>query len=255
MKWNRKGIIFCGILFVCIVAAMGINTFRQSELINKEVHYASEEDIVIPQVKPVTQSAVRSNNSLVVSEKETVQKEKKSENEKKSVKKTVKERHTDTKKIDKKSVAKKEEKKKTASPTKIPTPTVASPTPKHQKEVQLSIQCLAIMNHKELWKEGIESIVPNTGYFYKGSPDFRSGESVYDIINRVCAEQKIALDAEYTVLYKTYYIKGIGNLYEFDCGAESGWKYKVNGVIPGVGCSSYIVQEGDSIEIFYDYQY
>jgi len=48
-------------------------------------------------------------------------------------------------------------------------------------------------------------------------------------------------------MYNSYYIEGIGNLYEFDCGPESGWMYKVNGWFPNFGCSSYPLSDGDNI--------
>ncbi len=47
--------------------------------------------------------------------------------------------------------------------------------------------------------------------------------------------------------YNSVYIEGIGNLYEFDCGPQSGWMYSVNGVYPGLGCSDYKLSEGDKI--------
>ena len=47
------------------------------------------------------------------------------------------------------------------------------------------------------------------------------------------------------------YIRGINNLYEYDCGSVSGWMYKVNGDFPNVGCSDYKLSEGDSIEFLY----
>lgn len=37
------------------------------------------------------------------------------------------------------------------------------------------------------------------------------------------------------------------HLYEFDCGNESGWMYKVNGWFPNYGCSSYYLEDGDVI--------
>ena len=52
-------------------------------------------------------------------------------------------------------------------------------------------------------------------------------------------------------VYETAYIEGIGNLYEFDAGALSGWMYRVNGWFPNYGCSSYQVQDGDVIEWVY----
>ena len=48
-------------------------------------------------------------------------------------------------------------------------------------------------------------------------------------------------------MYGSYYIEGINNLYEFDCGNQSGWMYKVNGWFPNYGCSSYNLKDGDSI--------
>ena len=48
-------------------------------------------------------------------------------------------------------------------------------------------------------------------------------------------------------MYNSYYVEGIGNLYEFDCGSESGWMYKVNGWFPNYGCSSYTLSDGDVI--------
>ncbi len=75
------------------------------------------------------------------------------------------------------------------------------------------------------------------------------------MLKRICQEEEIALDSIYTVMYGSYYIRGIGNLYEFDCGSESGWKYEVNDVIPSVGSSQYKVRSQDRIVFYYDYQY
>ena len=41
--------------------------------------------------------------------------------------------------------------------------------------------------------------------------------------------------------------KGSISLYEFDCGSQSGWMYKVNGWFPNYGCSSYKLKDGDAI--------
>ena len=52
-------------------------------------------------------------------------------------------------------------------------------------------------------------------------------------------------------LYQTTYIEGLGNLYEKDCGARSGWMFAVNGVFPNYGASDCTVQDGDSIRWLY----
>ena len=50
-----------------------------------------------------------------------------------------------------------------------------------------------------------------------------------------------------TPLYDSAYIEGIGNLYEFDCGNESGWMYCVNDQFPNYGCSHHMLADGDVI--------
>ena len=49
------------------------------------------------------------------------------------------------------------------------------------------------------------------------------------------------------LMYDSSYIEGINHLYEFDCGKESGWMYKVNDWFPNYGCSAYTVESGDNI--------
>ena len=96
------------------------------------------------------------------------------------------------------------------------------------------------------------AIIPSDGIIYLGKAvSFINGESVFDVLLREMTENKIHLEFKKTPIYNSMYIEGIGNLYEFDCGETSGWKYKVNGEFPNVGCSSYILKAGDSIEWVY----
>ena len=80
---------------------------------------------------------------------------------------------------------------------------------------------------------------------------FSQGESVYDVLQRVCRENKIHMESSFTPVYNSAYIEGIGNLYEFDCGEGSGWMYRVNGEFPNYGCSRYVLQDGDTVEWVY----
>lgn len=79
------------------------------------------------------------------------------------------------------------------------------------------------------------------GYCSGKSVEVRSGDTVYSILCRSGA----------SVSGSSSYVKGINGLYEFDEGPQSGWKYSVNGVTPGVGCGSYSVKAGDSIRWYY----
>lgn len=50
------------------------------------------------------------------------------------------------------------------------------------------------------------------------------------------------------------YIEGIDGLYEFDDGPTSGWKFRVNGIVAGIGAGSYELKPGDRLEWFYSYE-
>ena len=76
---------------------------------------------------------------------------------------------------------------------------------------------------------------------------FAAGESAFDVLQRVCRENKIHMESSFTPLYNSAYIEGIGNLYEFDAGSLSGWMYSVNGIWPDYGCSSYTLHDGDTV--------
>lgn len=52
-------------------------------------------------------------------------------------------------------------------------------------------------------------------------------------------------------MYNSAYIEGIGNLYEFDCGENSGWMYKVNDWFPNYGMSRYVLKNGDTVSLIY----
>lgn len=88
-----------------------------------------------------------------------------------------------------------------------------------------------------------------------GTFAFEEGETVFDLLKRVCKEKEIHLDYVFTPLYSSYYIKGIHNLYEFDCGDESGWMYSVNGKDPGCGSNKYKLAKGDQVVFNYTCEY
>jgi len=76
---------------------------------------------------------------------------------------------------------------------------------------------------------------------------YSAGETVFDVLQRACTQTGLQLEYSWTPLYDSYYVEGINQLYEFDCGFESGWMYKVNDWFPNYGCSSYTVEDGDVI--------
>jgi hypothetical protein len=74
---------------------------------------------------------------------------------------------------------------------------------------------------------------------------------VLDVLKRATRAAKIPFEFAGVQAYNTAYIKGVYNIYEFDCGPLSGWLYKVNGLFPSYGLSSYTLKQGDAVEIVY----
>ena len=128
----------------------------------------------------------------------------------------------------------------------------------------ISISCSTLTDKRDKLKGGKAQFVPSDGYIlHEVRVKFTEGETVFDILKRVCAAntctdnckycqaEGIQYEASYTPAYQSWYVKGIHQLYEKDCGAYSGWMYKVNGVFPNYGSSAYTVQNGDRIEWLY----
>lgn len=116
------------------------------------------------------------------------------------------------------------------------------------KSCTIEIRCDTILNNMGNLTAGKEGYVPSNGTILATvQVGFEEGETVFEVLNRVCDSTGIQIEYSWTPMYNSYYIEGINHLYEFDCGAESGWMYKVNGWFPNYGCSSYVLDDGDVI--------
>ena len=75
--------------------------------------------------------------------------------------------------------------------------------------------------------------------------DMQEGTTVFDVLKNT------GLEIDSTGSGNSKYIKGINDLYEFDKGPKSGWKYRVNGTFPNRSAGAYKVKPGDKIEWVY----
>lgn len=113
----------------------------------------------------------------------------------------------------------------------------------------LSIECTSIFNNLgDLEADKLDVLPKNGVIFAPQTVTFYEGESVYDVLKRVCRENRIHMEASWTPMYNSAYVEGIGNLYEFDCGSGSGWMYRVDGWYPNYGCSRYQLKQGERVE-------
>lgn len=112
----------------------------------------------------------------------------------------------------------------------------------------LSISCATILDHMDWLDPEKKDLVPEDGWILPPvTVTFYGGESVFNVLQRTCRQQSIHLEFDMPPLYNSAYIEGIHNLYQFDCGEQSGWMYKVNDWFPNYGCSRYALQDGDVI--------
>ena len=116
----------------------------------------------------------------------------------------------------------------------------------------LSISCATILDNMDLCDPEKVELVPEDGWILEPmTVTFYEGESVFNVLQRTCKQQKIHMEFSNTPIYNSAYIEGINNLYEFDVGNLSGWMYQVNGWFPNYGCSRYQLQNGDIVEWVY----
>lgn len=113
----------------------------------------------------------------------------------------------------------------------------------------ISISCATILNNMDWLDPDKTELVPEDGWLLEPTQvTFYEGESVFHVLRRTCKQQKLHMEFKDTPMYNSAYIEGIGNLYEFDCGEQSGWMYAVNGWYPNYGCSRYQLKDGDAID-------
>ncbi len=128
----------------------------------------------------------------------------------------------------------------------------------------VTIDCRNAKKNISQLKKNKRAFVPESGYILKDARvEVSKGDTAFDVFKRACAQnvctdnckycQKSGIQTEYsfTPAYNSYYIEGIHQLYEKDCGSLSGWMFSVNGVFPDVSSSAFEVKAGDLITFAY----
>lgn len=138
--------------------------------------------------------------------------------------------------------------------------TTEAPTTKMKKYCTVRIECDTIYDNLSKLKEGKKDFLPSSGVILDNvDVELSGGESAFDVIKKACEENVctdnckyckangVQIEYTYTPAFNNYYIEGIHQIYEKDCGTQSGWMYSVNGNFPDEGSSSYTVSSGDVI--------
>ena len=113
----------------------------------------------------------------------------------------------------------------------------------------VTINCETAVKSGSL-SETMQKLLPSDGVILDSyEVRYEDGASAFDIIAAAVKDNGIHM--EYKGGKNLPYIEGVANLYEFDCGSESGWMYKVNGWFPDYGASNYRLKDGDVIVFCY----
>lgn len=157
-----------------------------------------------------------------------------------------------------------EENSTTETITEQQTEQTTEPSTVPSEYCYVSIVCNTINENMNNLKKEKQPFVPNDGILLNEVVvEIKDGDTAFDVVKRACENNTckakckycekngIQIDFTYTPAFDTYYIKGIHQLYEKDCGMQSGWMYSVNGTFPNVGSSSYKVKSGDKIVFAY----
>ena len=116
----------------------------------------------------------------------------------------------------------------------------------------LEVRCDMLLGKLDQMAPEKAALVPENGILLETVElEFNGGESVFDVFRKVLREEELHFEYVDASAYDSVYIEGIGNIYEFDCGPQSGWMFSVNDVYPGLGCSAYTLADGDVIVFHY----
>ncbi|MFR4997555.1 MAG: DUF4430 domain-containing protein [Clostridium paraputrificum] len=119
-----------------------------------------------------------------------------------------------------------------------------------KRYVTLSIRCDTILDNMDKFNMEKKDYINNGVILSSTKVELTENDkTVFDLLYRVTRGKRIPID--YSGNKNNAYIKGINHIYEFDCGKQSGWMYRVNGNFPNYGVGHYNLNGGENIEFLY----
>lgn len=202
------------------------------------------------------ENATQTEAAKTTSKKEKKKDKKKSQKSKKNSKKTksstAKKKETSTTTAKKKKVKKKKTKEKTTKTKNTKETTTASKNEstvqtaenqtteaKQEQSCEFLISCKTVLSNKSALQSNYQ--VPSGGKIYEKKMEFEEGDTVMDVLKRTGVDIDVSKG----------YVAGIDGLYEFDCGKNSGWMYRVNGKFPNYMAGKCKLHDGDKVEWLY----
>lgn len=147
-------------------------------------------------------------------------------------KKTTKEKTTKTKNTKETTTASKNE-------STVQTAENQTTEAKQEQSCEFLISCKTVLSNKSALQSNYQ--VPSGGKIYEKKMEFEEGDTVMDVLKRTGVDIDVSKG----------YVAGIDGLYEFDCGKNSGWMYRVNGKFPNYMAGKCKLHDGDKVEWLY----
>lgn len=116
------------------------------------------------------------------------------------------------------------------------------------KTVTIAIDCKTILDNTDKLAPEKAEFVPEDGVILPETEvAIEEGDTVFDVLLKVCQSNKIGMEHSTSPIYNTKYIEGIAQLYEFDCGELSGWNFIVDGEGASYGSDKIVLEGGETV--------
>lgn len=125
-------------------------------------------------------------------------------------------------------------------------------TPENGITVRVGAECTSALERLGDIDESVNplSVIPEDGIILPlDEISLPEGATAFDALIEAARSRRIRID--YTGSSYGVYVRGIGFVYEFGFGSESGWTYRVNGYVPQMSAGAYELSDGDTVEFIY----
>ncbi len=131
----------------------------------------------------------------------------------------------------------------------VSVPTTAAQQPAVPADtVTLTVSFQTAVDYGILNDPAFAGVLPASGFFLQNAAvEIKAGESALDVLKRTLRANHIV----YSIASSSGYVRSIGGLAERDCGAQSGWLYRINGEFMNYSSKYCKLQAGDVLEFLY----
>lgn len=222
------------------------NTQKKDTKDQAQITTAAKENETQTEAAKTTSKKENKNEKKKDKKKTSKKKSQKKKDSKKTKSSTDKKKKTSAKTTSKKKTTKTKNTKETtktttASKNESTAQTAENQTTeaKQEQSCEFLISCKTVLSNKSALQSNYQ--VPSGGKIYEKKMEFEEGDTVMDVLKRTGVDIDVSKG----------YVAGIDGLYEFDCGKNSGWMYRVNGKFPNYMAGKCKLHDGDKVEWLY----